>query len=392
MADEREISTNIDKFVRDLLGAAIEKRASDIHIEAFESYGKIRMRIDGVLSEYMRLARGNYDKLLTKIKLMAQMDIAERRLPQDANLKLIEFTDIDFRLSTINTVNGEKLVIRILSVNVFEKTKNLLGFSEPSKEKISKNLTKKSGMIIFSGPTGSGKSTSLYSLINKLNTGKENIITVEDPVEYKIEGVNQVAVNTKINLSFAKALRSILRQDPDIIMIGEIRDIETAQIAIRAAITGHLVLTTLHTRDAISSVIRLEDLGIENYLLTSALSLLASQRLVRKLCDCKIEDIPTDYEYEILKKYIEIDKDQKIFRPKGCPKCTNGYLGREAVEEVILIDRQIKEIIKTTPLNKEKLNQALADQNFEPMMKNALAKVLNGTTSLEEVLEVLDFD
>lgn len=204
-------------------------------------------------------------------------------------------------------------------------------------------------MIIFSGPTGSGKSTSLYSLINKLNTGKENIITVEDPVEYKIEGVNQVAVNTKINLSFAKALRSILRQDPDIIMIGEIRDIETAQIAIRAAITGHLVLTTLHTRDAISSVIRLEDLGIENYLLTSALSLLASQRLVRKLCDCKIEDIPTDYEYEILKKYIEIDKDQKIFRPKGCPKCTNGYLGREAVEEVILIDRQIKEIIKTTP-------------------------------------------
>lgn len=388
MISERDIETNIDNFIIDLFGEALKKRASDIHIEAFEDYGKIRFRIDGVLFEYMRLRRENYEKLITKIKLSAKVDIAEKRRPQDANLKIDQFPDIDFRLSTINTVNGEKLVLRILSINEFKKTNNLLGFSKDSIEKIEQSLNKKSGMIIFSGPTGSGKTTSLYSLLNKLNTGYENIITVEDPVEYKIEGINQVPINPKIGLTFDTALRSILRQDPDIIMIGEIRDKETAEIAIRAAITGHLVLTTVHTKDALSSIVRLKDLGVDDYLINASISLLASQRLVRKLCDCKREDRLTDEEYEFIRNYKDIDRNQVIFRPNGCEKCKNGYLGREAIAEVLVIDEDLRNILRYQ--DTEEIKEKLNNDNFESMLATGLDKVIDGVTSLDEVIRAVD--
>lgn len=388
MISERDIETNIDNFIINLFSEALKKRASDIHIEAFEDYGKIRFRIDGVLFEYMRLRRENYEKLITKIKLSAKVDIAEKRRPQDANLKIDQFPDIDFRLSTINTVNGEKLVLRILSINEFKKTNNLLGFSKDSIEKIEQTLNKKSGMIIFSGPTGSGKTTSLYSLLNKLNTGYENIITVEDPVEYKIEGINQVPINPKIGLTFDTALRSILRQDPDIIMIGEIRDKETAEIAIRAAITGHLVLTTVHTKDALSSIVRLKDLGVDDYLINASISLLASQRLVRKLCDCKKKGTLTDEEYEFIKNYKNIDRNQVIYRPNGCEKCKNGYHSREAIAEVLVIDEDLRNILRNQ--DTEEIKEKLKNDNFKSMLATGLDKVIDGVTSLDEVIRAVD--
>lgn len=388
MVREDDISINIDSFIENMIKDALDKRASDIHIEAFDDYGKIRFRIDGLLYEYLRLKRNNYEKLITKIKLLAKIDIAEKRRPQDANLKLENFKDIDLRLSTINTINGEKLVLRILSINEFYKNNNLLGFSKDSIKKIENVLNKKSGMIIFSGPTGSGKTTSLYSLINKLNTGYENIITVEDPVEYKIEGINQVPINPKIGLTFDTALRSILRQDPDIIMVGEIRDKETAEIAIRAAITGHLVLTTLHTKDALSSIVRLKDLGIENYLINSSISLLASQRLVRKLCDCKKEDTLTDEEYQFIKRYKNIDRDQLIYRPSGCNKCKTGFLGREAIEEVLVIDEEIRNTLRNQ--NLKEIKEKLEKDNFKSILEIGLDKVIEGITSFEEVIRVVD--
>ncbi|WP_276862878.1 GspE/PulE family protein [Anaerococcus tetradius] len=390
MADQRDIEKNIDTFIKEIIGEAIELRASDIHIEAFETYGRIRLRVDGSLFEYMRIKLDNYEKLLTKIKLMSKMDIAEKRRPQDANLKLEEFSNVDFRLSTINTVNGEKMVIRILSLVEFKKRAKLLGFTDDNLGKINKVLAQKSGMIIITGPTGSGKSTSLYALLDKLNTGHENIISVEDPVEYKIEGINQVSINEKIDLSFAKALRSILRQDPDIIMIGEIRDKETAQIAIRAAITGHLVLSTLHTTDAISAIPRLRDLGVEDYLINSSLSLLISQRLVKRLCTCKEKSTMTDLEYQIIKKHKNIEKNHPIYRPKGCSKCKNGYLGREAVEEVIVVDEEIKDLLRKGGERSEEIKERLAKVGFKNMLENGIDKVIEGKTSLEEILEKLD--
>ena len=388
MISEKDIETNIDNFIIELFSEALKKRASDIHIEAFEGYGKIRFRIDGVLFEYMRLSRENYEKLITKIKLSAKVDIAEKRRPQDANLKIDQFPDIDFRLSTINTVNGEKLVLRILSINEFKKNNNLLGFSKDSIEKIEQALTKKSGMIIFSGPTGSGKTTSLYSLLNKLNTGYENIITVEDPVEYKIEGINQVPINPKIGLTFDTVLRSILRQDPDIIMIGEIRDKETAEIAIRAAITGHLVLTTVHTKDALSSIVRLKDLGVDDYLINASISLLASQRLVKKLCDCKKKDTLTDEEYEFIKNYKNIDRNQIVYRPNGCEKCKNGYHYREAIAEVLVIDEDLRNTLRYQ--DTEEIKEKLKNDNFKSMLAAGLDKVIDGVTSLDEVIRAVD--
>ncbi|MDO5048069.1 MAG: GspE/PulE family protein [Anaerococcus sp.] len=391
MIDINDIDNDIDKFVLDLFTNAIKERASDIHIEAFIDFAKIRYRVDGILDEKLKIQRSQYEKLLIKIKLMSGMDISEKRRPQDASLKLEQFHGIDIRVSSINTVNGEKLVLRILSFVEFQKSSNLLGFNDQSIRKIDGVLKSRDGMIIFSGPTGSGKSTSLYSLLNKLNTGYENIITVEDPVEYKLLGINQVAVNDKIGLNFSKALRAILRQDPDIIMIGEIRDYETAQIAIRAAITGHLVLTTLHTKDAISALVRLKDLGIENYLIRSAISLLASQRLVRKLCTCKVESRMTDSEYELVKHFKDVARETRIYRANGCSKCKLGYLGREAVEEVIVVDREFRQILKDEGDFSKEIIEKLKKDNFRSMLNNAIEKILEGKTSFEEILNVLDF-
>lgn len=389
MLKEELINTNIEKFVEDLFDLALAKKASDIHIEALKKDGRIRFRIDGLLEEELSLKEESYLKLVTKIKLMSKMDIAEKRRPQDARMALDKYKDVDFRVSSINTVNGEKIVIRVLSFEEFKLNSNLLGFTKNSIEKLEEVIRQRSGMIIFSGPTGSGKSTSLYTLINKINKDSLNIVTVEDPVEYKIEGINQIAVNEKINVTFANALRSILRQDPDVIMIGEIRDIETAQMAVRSAITGHLVLTTLHTKDALSSIIRLKDLGVEEYLLSSSINAVASQRLVRKLCDCKKEDTMTDMEYDIISRYKNIERDQKIFRPVGCEKCKNGYIGREAVEEVFILDENFKNMIKEGDISEISFKKYLKESEFTTMIENGFTKVLEGKTSFDEVMNVL---
>lgn len=391
MLDQRQISTDIDLFIENLIKTALEKSASDIHIQPEEEFGKIRLRIDGALVDIMMINRENLERLTSKIKLSCGMDLSQKRIPQDGSMKYENFPGIDFRISSVPTITGEKIVIRILSIDLFLDKTRLLGFSSDSRNKLEKAIRKKSGMILMTGPTGSGKTTSLYALIEKLNKEDVNIITVEDPVEYKIENINQISINEKIGLTYPVILKSILRQDPDIIMIGEIRDKETAEIAIRAAITGHLILTTAHTRDAYSALIRLKDLGVEDYLIRSAVSLLAGQRLVRKLCDCKKPDRMTDFEYELMSTYIKVDRERKIFRPNGCPNCNGGYKGRQAVEEVMPIDNEFKDILRNYGLESDEIKEKLKKDKFRPMITNGLIQVLEGETSFEEILEVLDY-
>ena len=391
MLDQRQIQADIDLFIENLIKTALEKSASDIHIQPEEEFGKIRLRIDGALIDIMMINRENLERLTSKIKLSCGMDLSQKRIPQDGSMKYDNFPGIDFRISSVPTITGEKIVIRILSIDIFLDKTRLLGFSSDSRNKLEKAISKKSGMILMTGPTGSGKTTSLYALIEKLNTEEVNIITIEDPVEYKIENINQISINEKIGLTYPVILKSILRQDPDIIMVGEIRDKETAEIAIRAAITGHLILTTAHTRDAYSALIRLKDLGVEDYLVRSAVNLLAGQRLVRKLCDCKRPDRMTDFEYELMSTYIKVDSERKIFRPNGCPHCNGGYKGRQAVEEVMPIDNEFKDILRNYGLESDEIKEKLKKDKFRPMITNGLIQVLEGETSFEEILEVLDY-
>lgn len=391
MLDQRQIKTDIDKFIENLIGYAVNKAASDIHLQPEEDFGKIRLRIDGTLVDFMQIHRDNFDMLSSKIKLSCGMDISQKRMPQDKSMKFQSFPGIDFRVSSVPTILGEKIVIRILSVDVFMENARLLGFSDDSKEKLIRAINKKSGIILMTGPTGSGKTTSLYALLEKLNTEGVNIITVEDPVEYKIQNINQISINEKIGLTYPVILKSILRQDPDIIMIGEIRDNETAEIAIRAAITGHLILSTAHTRDAFSALIRLKDLGVDDYLVRSAVNLLAGQRLVRKLCDCKKQDRMTDFEYELMSSYIKVERERKIYRPNGCTHCNGGYRGRQAVEEVMPIDNEFKDILRNYGLESDEIKEKLKKDKFRPMITNGLIQVLEGETSFEEILSVLDY-
>ena len=390
MLDQRQIKTDIEGFIENLISYAVKRSASDIHIQPEEFTGKIRLRIDGSLVDIMQIHRENFDMLASKIKLSSGMDISQKRMPQDRSMVHEKFPGIDFRVSSVPTILGEKIVVRILSVDIFMKNTRLLGFSDDSKEKLEKAIRKKSGIILMTGPTGSGKTTSLYALLEKLNREEVNIITIEDPVEYKIENINQISINEKIGLTYPVILRSILRQDPDIIMIGEIRDKETAEIAIRAAITGHLILSTAHTRDAFSGLIRLKDLGVDDYLIRSAVNLLAGQRLVRKLCDCKRADVMTDAEYELMSTYINVDRETIIYRPVGCNHCNGGYKGRQAVEEVISIDKEFKDILRIYGLEGKEIQDKLKKDKFRLMITNGLIQVLKGETSFEEILSALD--
>ncbi|MDU3687191.1 MAG: GspE/PulE family protein [Anaerococcus hydrogenalis] len=387
--DNNLIKTNIDLYINELITKALDLDASDIHIEPIDQkFSRIRFRIDGKLRIITKMEYSSYIKLLTRIKLSSKLDISEKRRPQDGYLKLDKFPHIDFRISTLNTIVGEKLVLRILSIENFKKTQNLLGFTNRSKEILEKAIKNKSGMIIFSGPTGSGKSTSLYSLLNKLNDEKRNIISIEDPVEINILGINQISINEKIGLTFQSVLRSILRQDPDIIMLGEIRDNETAKMAVRAAITGHLVLTTLHTNDSFSSINRLRDLSVEDYLIKQSVNTLASQRLVRKLCSCKKKRKISKEEYNFVKNYFDVDENTYIYDPGSCEKCHDGYLGREAVEEIVDFDDDYKKLFfENKNFNKNDLDLLNKEKNFKSMIYNGIKKVLDGTTSFEEVLD-----
>lgn len=387
--DNNLINSNIDLYINELVEKALKLNASDIHIEPMdEKFARIRFRIDGKLRILSEMDYPSYIKLLTRIKLSSKLDISEKRRPQDGYLKLEKFPEIDFRISTLNTIVGEKLVLRILSIENFKKSQNLLGFSEKSKEILENAIKNKSGMIIFSGPTGSGKSTSLYSLLNKLNDEKRNIISIENPVEINILGINQISINEKIGLTFQNALRSILRQDPDIIMLGEIRDKETAKMAVRAAITGHLVLTTLHTNNSFASINRLRDLGVEDYLIKQSVNTLASQRLVRKLCSCKKKRKISKKEYNFIKNYFDIDENTYIYEASSCEKCHDGYLGREAVEEIVDFDDDYKKLFfENKNFNKNDLDILNKEKNFKSMTYNGLKKVLDGITSFEEILD-----
>ena len=378
----------IIRLMNQIITEAIVSRASDIHIEPQKRSVRVRYRIDGVLNDAMSLPKNIQPGLVSRVKIMANLDIAERRRPQDGRINLkFRGREIDLRISILPAIFGEKVVMRIL-----DKEKSLiplekLGFSEESLTIFKSLITQPYGMILITGPTGSGKSTTLYAVLRILNSPKVNILTAEDPVEYQLDGITQVQVNPKIGLTFANALRSFLRQDPDIILVGEIRDRETAQIAMEAALTGHLVFSTLHTNDSFSAPTRLIDMGIEPYLIASALIGVTAQRLVRKICNnCKTEVKPSRY---ILEQLGIEDENTVFYKGKGCPICNNtGYKGRIAVQEVLKIDDNIRDMILKRASSTE-IKEYAVKNGTKTLLHDALDKARKGITSLEEVLRVI---
>jgi type IV pilus assembly protein PilB len=382
----------IVKLVNLLITQAVNDRASDIHIEPQERDVRIRYRIDGVLHEVMRSPKSIQNGVLSRLKIMADIDIAERRVPQDGRVGLVVGGKaIDLRVATMPTVHGEKAVIRILDKSHALLNLSDLGFSEQNMERYETSFTKPYGMILVTGPTGSGKSTTLYATLNILNQVDRNIITVEDPVEYRLAGANQVQMNPKAGLTFASALRSILRSDPDIVLIGEIRDAETAQIAVQAALTGHLVLSTLHTNDAPSAVTRLTEMGIEPFLVSSAVDCVLAQRLIRVLCEkCKEYYQPTaDALKEARIPLMPDGSIPRLYRPVGCNTCGNtGYRGRMAVHEVMSMSEEI-ERMTVERRSSEEIAKVAHEQGMMTLRQDGILKLLAGQTSVEELFRVI---
>ncbi len=373
------------KLVDLILMQAIKDRASDIHIEPFKNKINIRYRIDGVLYEIPPPAKHLLPAIVSRIKILSNLDIAERRLPQDgAFFVKVENKGIDIRVSTIPAVFGEKVVMRILDKSSTPLNLGDLGFDPEELEKFRKAIISPHGLILITGPTGSGKTTTLYAALNEIKSPRKNISTVEDPVEYKLEGINQVQIKPNIGFTFAGALRAFLRQDPDIIMVGEVRDLETAQICIRASLTGHLVLSTLHTNDAASAISRLIDIGIEPYLISSSLIMVGSQRLVRRLCpECKeaYETTPA------LAKDFGI-KQELLYKPKGCDSCGHtGYRGRIAIYEIILVNDKLRELIARGASLGEIKNK-VKEFGIKSLLHSGIKKAEEGLTSVEEVLSI----
>ena len=381
------------EIVNEMIIDAINKKASDIHFDPTENDLNVRIRIDGELLEYAKVPAFVKKNLLTRIKIISGMNITESRLPQDGAIKnLTSDIDLDLRVSSLPIVDGEKIVIRILDYSMSSSGLETLGLSEKNLEKIKKLIGMPNGIILVSGATGSGKSTTVYSMLQILNTISRNIITVEDPVEMKIEGINQVQVMSDIGLTFGATLRSILRQDPDVIMIGEIRDNETARIAVRAAITGHLVLSTIHTNNSLNTIERLLDMEVERYLLGSALTGIIAQRLVKKLCPkCRVARPTTNYEKLLFDKVLHQNIEQ-VYAPNGCSECIHGYLGRVALHEVLEMNQDIKDAI-TNNIRKDQLRHLVYDKSdVTSLLKDGLEKVILGLTSIEEILRVIDVD
>jgi len=365
---------------------ALKKRASDIHIEPYQDRLVIKYRIDGALHEEFNFPKKNQQAVIARLKIISSLDITESRLPQDGRFKVkFESREIDFRVSSLPTHFGEKFVLRVLDKENLSTGLKALGFSDEPLKLFEEATKAPFGMIVVTGPTGSGKSTTLYSIINQTNVPEKSIITIEDPIEYQIEGITQIHVNTEIGLTFANGLRSVLRQSPDIIMVGEIRDGETADIAIKASLTGELILSTLHTNTAVGAITRLIDMGIEPFLLASSLVAATAQRLVRKLCaKCKESYEEDDKVLQNLK--IE-SKDRKFFLPKGCDYCNNtGYRGRIAILEVLLMDDTIKEMIIRRSSEDEIIEYAKKNRGYRLLRENGFVHCVSGTTSIEEVL------
>ncbi|RMG71848.1 MAG: type IV-A pilus assembly ATPase PilB [Nitrospirae bacterium] len=387
----KEVDAPIVKLVNGIFINAIKQGASDIHIEPYENSLRVRYRIDGVLYNVMNLPIKIKNALTSRVKIMSKLDIAERRLPQDGRikLKLGRKREIDFRVSTLPCLFGEKTVLRILDKSNLQIDMTKLGFEEDQLKDFMEAIEKPYGMVLVTGPTGSGKTTTLYSALNHLNKPGINIMTAEDPVEYNFHGINQVQVREEIGLTFASALRSFLRQDPDIIMVGEIRDFETAEIAVKAALTGHMVLSTLHTNDAPSTVTRLLNMGIEPFLVSSSVVLILAQRLARKICpNCKVEEkVPKEGLLKVGFTEEEV-KDLKVFKGKGCPSCNNsGYKGRVALYEVMPIKEELKELILEGASSQE-IKRSAIRLGMKTLRRSGLNKVKEGITSIEEVLRV----
>lgn len=382
----------IVEVVNEIILDAIRRNASDIHFDPLVEYLKVRIRIDGQLVDYTAVPNTLKRNLITRIKIISGMNITEMRLPQDGSVQtILKDVTLDLRVSALPTNEGEKIVIRILDYSMSLKGLEYLGFSEKNYKKMLKMISSPSGIILVTGATGTGKSTTVYSILQRLNTESTNIITVEDPIEMDIEGINQVQVNSEIGLTFANILRSVLRQDPNIIMIGEIRDTETARIAVRASITGHLVLSTLHTNNSLNTIERLLDMEVERYLLASALVGIVSQKLARKLCEKCRKIRPTNqYEKELFHKVLGIDI-KEIYTTEGCDQCGNGYQGRIAIHEVLLINQEIRDAI-AEGVSKEKLRELVYKSDVTTLLQDGLEKVMAGFTTCEEVLKLIELD
>ncbi len=380
----------IIRLVNSLLYQAVKERASDIHIEPFEKDISVRFRIDGILHEIIRPPKKFQSSIISRVKIMAKLNIAEKRLPQDGRIRVkIAGKDIDIRISTVPTTFGERVVMRLLDRTTVLYGLNEIGLDKEKLTTVEKLLQRNNGMILVTGPTGSGKTTTLYAFLNKRNSPDVNIITIEDPVEYQLKGIGQIQVNPKIDLTFANGLRSILRQDPDIIMVGEIRDLETAEIAIHASLTGHLVFSTLHTNDSAGAITRLIDMGIEPFLISSSLVAVIAQRLVRVLCPhCAEEYVPD--EEELAKLYPATNSRKKVVlkRARGCSECMmTGYKGRTGIYELLLVDDEIRSLI-TRKTDSNTIKSVAIKKGMDILKVDGMKKVLQGITTIEEVLRV----
>lgn len=377
------------KLTDSILREATAMQASDIHIEPFADFVRVRFRVDGALYTNSKLPVESYPAVLARIKIMAELDISERRIPQDGKISLeIDGKKYDYRVSTLPTIYGEKIVIRIFDTSDDHSNIEQLGLNPEQEKKVKRMISYPHGILLLTGPTGSGKTTTLYSFLKHLNNDEVNITTIEDPVENNLDGVNQIQVNPKVNLTFAASLRSILRQDPNVIMIGEIRDEETAEIAVKAAITGHLVLSTLHTNNAHGTISRLIDMGIPRYLVADALIGAISQRLVRKLCPyCKKEHITTESEMADL----GLTKPEKIYEPCGCQRCNGtGYHGRTAVFEILNLNSNIKKSIEDPNFSMDNIFRTCIENGMIPLQEASKQLVMEGKTSYSEFIALLD--
>jgi len=392
LASEEDVDENsapIVRLVHLMISEAVQLRASDIHIEPFENEFRVRYRIDGVLQDSAALPERLRAAVISRVKIMARLDIAERRLPQDGRVKMIvRGKPIDLRISTLPIMHGESVVMRVLDRDSVELDLGVLGVRDPSRTRLDEILAEPNGIFMVTGPTGSGKTTTLYAALCAINSPEKKVVTVEDPIEYQLDGVNQVQVRPGIGLSFANVLRSMLRQDPDIIMVGEIRDGETARIAAQAALTGHLVLSTLHTNDAVSAVTRLLDMGVEDYLLTSTLTGIAAQRLVRQLCpQCREPYVAMD---EIVERFglrqHRPDGEITLFHARGCDACNGrGYLGRTVVIEALKMTDRIRALV-LRHADAAELQRAAVEEGMRTMFEDGVTKALDGITTLEEVM------
>ena len=386
---ESEDDAPIIRLINAMLGEAIKEGASDIHIETFETQLVVRFRVDGVLREILRPNRKMASMLVSRIKVMAKLDIAEKRVPQDGRITLrIAGRAVDVRVSTMPSSHGERVVLRLLDKNNARLNLEDLGMTGAYRAHFSELIRKPHGIILVTGPTGSGKSTTLYAGLSEINSKDRNILTVEDPIEFDLQGIGQTQVNPRVDMTFARGLRAILRQDPDVVMVGEIRDLETAQIAVQASLTGHLVLSTLHTNTAAGAITRLEDMGIEAFLLSSSLLAVLSQRLVRTLCpECKTPATPNEQECQILGIEPEEAHSHQIYHPKGCASCIQtGYRGRTGIHELLLVDEKMRELMHAG--KGEQAIERHIRKSTPSIREDGCSKVLQGITSLEEVLRV----